>query len=106
ESSEHRDEYRLCGTCGAIASADSLFPLCDCDDGNIYPLVKAKTSSSEKKGVYLCCACGRCNPHGIVWRFLVGTEAAASVLATALYQNLEPREEKEVVEIEIDHREP
>lgn len=106
ESSEHRDEYRLCGTCGAIASADSLSPLCDCDDGNIYPLVKAKTSSSEKKGVYLCCACGRCNPHGIVWRFLVGTEAAASVLATALYQNLEPREEKEVVEIEIDHREP
>jgi len=76
-----------------------LLPLCDCDDGNVYRVLKAKTSGSKKKGVYLCRACGRCNPHGIVWRFLVGAEAAASVLATALYQNLKPGEEKEKIEI-------
>lgn len=104
ESSECLDEYSLCGTCGAIGSVDSLLPLCDCDDGNVYRVLKAKTSGSKKKGVYLCRACGRCNPHGIVWRFLVGAEAAASVLATALYQNLKPGEEKE--KIEIDHRPP
>ncbi|HXL05250.1 MAG TPA: DUF1998 domain-containing protein, partial [Bacillota bacterium] len=106
ESSEHLDEYHLCGTCGAIRSSNSATPspLCDCDDGNVYRVLKAKTSGAKKKGVYLCHACGRCNPHGIVWRFLVGAEAAASVLATALYQNLKHEEAKE--EIAIDYTPP
>jgi|LSQX01.3.fsa_nt_gb hypothetical protein len=78
---------------GAIGSPDSLLPLCDCDDGNRYVVLKAKKSRSKREGVFLCRACGRRNPHGIVWRFLVGAEAAGSVLATALYQILGVEEE-------------
>ena len=92
-SSEPYEEYRLCGTCGAIDSLNALLPLCDCDDGNRYVVLKAKKSRSKREGVFLCRACGRRNPHGIVWRFLVGAEAAGSVLATALYQNLGAGEE-------------
>ena len=89
---EYLEEYSLCGTCGAISRKDSLLPLCDCDDKNVYQVLKANTSGTKKRGVYVCRGCGRCNPHGIVWRFLVGAEAAASVLATALYQNLKPKQ--------------
>ena len=92
-SSDSFDEYRLCGTCGAISPVGSLLPLCECDDGNRYIVLEIKKSSSKRQGVFLCRACGRRNPHGIVWRFLVGAEAAGSVLATALYQNLGGREE-------------
>ncbi|HJZ04706.1 MAG TPA: Zn-binding domain-containing protein, partial [Patescibacteria group bacterium] len=54
---------------------------------------------------YSCPACGSRSPAGLVWRFLSGNDATASVLATALYQEIPSREKSQrgetVVEPEL-----
>jgi len=45
--------------------------------------------SSKNGEVHKCPACTRTNTKGsIVWRFLLGKDAIASVLATSLYQQI------------------
>lgn len=51
-------------------------------------MLKAKRGGKRKSGVTICAACGRMNSAGLVWRFAVGSEAAASVLATSVYHSL------------------
>ncbi|NLG80161.1 MAG: DEAD/DEAH box helicase [Firmicutes bacterium] len=87
------DRYILCGSCGAVDRAAALFPPCECGPEGYHRLIRVPARDGR---VFLCPACGKRNPQGMVWRFTVGTDAAASVLATALYQQLAPARKKEV----------
>ncbi|MEW6573198.1 MAG: DEAD/DEAH box helicase [Bacillota bacterium] len=86
------EQYLLCGSCGAIERADALGAPCQCNRENYYHLTRVPVTRDGK--VFLCPACGKRSPQGMVWRFLVGTDAAASVLATALYQQIRPKERR------------
>ena len=66
-----------------------LTPLCACGEDNYLPVLHV---SSKQGKVYSCPACGSTSPTGLVWRFLTGNDATASVLATALYQEIPPKE--------------
>lgn len=79
-------KYVLCTRCGAIDREDSIRSLCNCKDSKRLKLIFV---SKDKEKLYVCPACGRKNPKGVVRRFLTGPDATGSVLATALYQNLE-----------------
>lgn len=83
------EEYKFCAACSAIDKASSIRKLCNCGEENYYSVIKV--SKGKDGGVYKCPACGKCSPKGIIWRFLAGTEASASVLCNALYQQIEPK---------------
>ena len=85
------DSYILCGSCGAIEKEGFLGKLCKCEENNLYRLLKVPSNEEDK--VCSCPKCGRRSPKGIVWRFLVGNDAAASVLCTALYQQIKPKKQ-------------
>ncbi len=82
-------DYKLCAACGAIDQASLLTPLCTCGSENYLPVLHV---SSKQGRVHSCPACGSTSPAGLVWRFLTGNDATASVLATALYQEIPPKE--------------
>lgn len=82
-------EYKLCAACGAIDQASMLTPLCTCGEDNYLSVLHV---SSRQGRVFSCPACGSTSPTGLVWRFLTGNDATASVLATALYQEIPSRE--------------
>jgi ATP-dependent helicase YprA (DUF1998 family) len=88
EDLEKLDRYNLCLCCGAIDRLGSLGELCDCS-GEHHQVV-TKVPANKNGTVSTCTACGRTSPLGIIWRLLVGSDAAAAVLATALYQEIEP----------------
>ena len=94
---ESGDRYKLCAACGAIDKETLLLPLCDCDASNHLSVISV---SSKKGKVHKCPACGRQSPANLVWRFLTGKDATASVLATAFYQQIPPRgrEPREICE--------
>lgn len=83
-----QEEFKLCASCGAIERADALFPICDCENKQ---WISVYHVSSKKGIVYSCMSCGSTSPAGLVWRFLTGNDAIASVLATALYQEIPPK---------------
>ncbi|HJZ06167.1 MAG TPA: DEAD/DEAH box helicase, partial [Patescibacteria group bacterium] len=85
-------EYELCAACGAIDQASLLTPLCTCGEDNYLSVLHV---SSKQGKVYSCPACGSRSPAGLVWRFLSGNDATASVLATALYQEIPSREKSQ-----------
>ncbi|MDH7578885.1 MAG: DEAD/DEAH box helicase [Bacillota bacterium] len=89
------ESYLLCGSCGAVELEKAFEPPCRCGQENYHRLVRVPVTGEAK--VFLCPACGKRSPQGMVWRFLVGTDAAASVLATALYQQIIPKK-REVLE--------
>jgi ATP-dependent helicase YprA (DUF1998 family)/predicted RNA-binding Zn-ribbon protein involved in translation (DUF1610 family) len=86
------EEYKLCAACGAFDQASLLMPLCTCGEENYLPILHV---SSKQGKVYSCPACGSTSPTGLVWRFLTGNDATASVLATALYQEIPPKEKSQ-----------
>ncbi|MFQ5906227.1 MAG: helicase-related protein, partial [bacterium] len=92
------DRYKLCAACGAIDKDTLLLPLCDCDDSNYLNVISVP---SKKGKVHKCPACGRWSRANLVWRFLTGKDATASVLATAFYQQI-PSRRKERSEISQD----
>jgi superfamily II DNA or RNA helicase len=80
------ERYKICAKCGAIAKSNLLFPLCECGEENYFNLLKVKSDDGK---IHKCPACSRTNPQGsMVWRFLLGKDAIASVLATSLYQQI------------------
>ena len=81
-------DYNLCIHCGAIDRNGSLSGLCDC--AGEHTQIITKVPVNKNRTVSTCTACGRTSPLGIIRPFLVGSDAAASVLATALYQEIEP----------------
>lgn len=100
QPSENVKPHTLCGRCGAIASGKDK-PGCNCPAGHrlmVYRVLPPPGKSVKSAGSELnrCVACGAFSPTGIVHRFLTGQDAPASVLATALYQNLPPHEAPEM----------
>jgi len=80
------EEYLLCGRCGSIKAANDTKEICRCGKEYIFPVIKG---SSKNSNLHKCPACGTINPLGsMVRRFVLGAEAATSVLATALYQQI------------------
>lgn len=90
------EPYMLCGRCGAIAPGLKVNPGCACPD--VHHLTIFRVTFHRKRGevqrgpteLTRCVACGSRSPTGIIYRFLTGQDAPASVLATSLYQNLPP----------------
>lgn len=82
-------EHVLCAACGAIDHSSLLLPLCSCGEDNHITVIHV---SSKQGKVYSCPSCGSKSPVGLVWRFLTGNDATASVLATSLYQEVPSRQ--------------
>ena len=78
----------LCTSCGRIWRETALVGECSCDAQHRIMLLQAPSG----KNVYLCPACGRRNPIGLVFRFFTGQDATATVIATSLYQSQEAGE--------------
>jgi len=79
-------EYVLCGKCGAIREINETGDFCHC--GKEYE-VRVVKSDSKKGLLHKCPACGMMNTIGsVARRFVIGSEAATSVLSTALYQEI------------------
>lgn len=86
------ERYKICAACGAIDKANLVNPFCDCGKENYFEVFKVKSKDGK---VHKCPACTRTNPKGsMVWRFLLGKDAIASVLATSLYQQI-PSQKRE-----------
>ena len=84
----------LCGRCGALHPvtapvANTGTAPCGCPDAGLRPVRRLAATPGAPNG---CLACGA-RGTGMVRLFESGNEAAASVLATALYQALPPEEE-------------
>lgn len=88
--------YILCGKCGAIEKQGFMGKICHCKDSKYFTVYKVPTSSGGR--IYVCPACGRRSPRGVVRRFLTGNDATASVLSTALYQQINPQKVTEPAE--------
>lgn len=91
ESGDHDryQKYLLCLRCGVIDRKNILHFPCEC--GEQYRVTLLHIPSREGK-IFICPSCGRRSPNGVAWRFIVGTDASASVLASALYQQIVPKE--------------
>jgi ATP-dependent helicase YprA (DUF1998 family) len=84
--------FKICVICGVIDKADFVKPFCSCSNKSYFELLKVKSKNGK---VHKCPACTRTNSQGsIVWRFLLGKDAIASVLATSLYQQIPPRKKE------------
>lgn len=83
-----REIFLVCGQCGAIDREGALLPLCRCAQGQELRWRVQRVPSRDRQ-VNHCPACGARSP-GLVLRFLTGQDAATSVLATALYQEIPP----------------
>ncbi len=81
------DRRIACLRCGSIGPADSLVPVCQCDNNSHRTIVKARSLVGK---VTKCATCGLTG-RSVVYRFLIGQDAPTSVLATALYQELPDR---------------
>lgn len=86
-------KYILCGACGAIDRAEAVTPICDCGSHNYHYLSRVKTN--EDGNVRVCPACGRRHPRDMVGTFQISSDAIATVLASALYQEITPDKKPE-----------
>ncbi|MGI6165307.1 MAG: DEAD/DEAH box helicase [Limnochordia bacterium] len=74
--------YMLCPVCGKLRNEEGVEPDCSCG-------VKQILLIQTKAQVTRCAMCGAsATKHGIVRRVSTSSEAASSVIATALYQEL------------------
>ena len=80
------DEYIVCAKCGTIKHTGDK-NVCDCMD--TYGVTATKAPTSKESGLVRCPVCS----YGELRRFYLGSEAATSVLATSLYENM-PMEKK------------
>ena len=93
------NKYEICARCGAIDKKNLVNPLCTCGKENYFEVLRV---NSKEGKVHKCPACTKTNPKGsIVWRFLLGKDAIASVLATSLYQQIPPQKIKTADRLEI-----
>lgn len=81
EGNTKLEHFYLCPHCGAIVPEDRIKNLpCDCGKNDYIRIVKAKMLT-------LGARCGNCH-RGTYKRFYLGNDAATSVLATSLYEEL------------------
>ena len=79
--------HQLCPSCGAIDRTTLIGRLCDCPEQAPFTVERVPAPQGI---VTHCLACGSRSPVGLVRRLLTGNDATASVLATALYQQIPP----------------
>ena len=91
--------YKLCLCCGKLDKNSVVNFNCNCDKPEVMEFHMAPSNNGK---VAKCYVCGKFSPHGLVKRFTVGTDAAASVLATSLYQKISPKTEEVGRNIEHD----
>jgi len=83
EKEKKSEYYYLCPHCGAIVSEKKIKNKpCDCGSSDYIKLVKAIITKNLHKH-----KCGNCH-RGTYQRFYLGNDAATSVLATSLYEEL------------------
>lgn len=88
ETEAEPDEYILCAKCGAIRHIGDK-NVCECmRDYGVSVIKSVKRKDSE---LVRCPACS----YGELRRFYLGNEAATSVLATALYENMPDEETRQ-----------
>jgi len=89
EAAAKRVQQHLCSGCGAYGDKSNLG--CGCPERFSEPVTQALPSKSSTEGVIRRCpvCAGRSNAP-IILRFLTGTEAPVSVVATSLYQQIPP----------------
>lgn len=92
DEQEERAIFLLCGSCGAIDKEKALLPLCNCPQDRQMRW-RVQQVPSQGGQVNHCPGCGTRSPSGLVLRFLTGQDAATSVLATSLYQEIPPASE-------------
>ncbi len=96
------EPYTLCNRCGAIGPGLKVNPGCSCPVVHhltLYRVIPPRRKDPSQPGpseLTRCVACGSRSAAGIIYRFLTGQDAPASVLATALYQNLPPLDDPEM----------
>jgi ATP-dependent helicase YprA (DUF1998 family) len=93
---ERCEPWLVCLGCGQ--AAPGALALCDCAP-NTPRLHVQLVDLQGKTELRRCVSCGARSTAGIVYRFLTGQDASASVLATALYQMLPPSTEPEAEEL-------
>lgn len=80
-STNKKEYFYLCKHCGSIVREENFKNvLCDCDRKDFVKVVESSLLKSGPK-------CGNCH-SGRYMRFYLGNDAATSVLATALYEEL------------------
>lgn len=96
ETGTNRIQQHLCSGCGAYGDTSLLG--CGCPERLSEPVTQAMPSKASTDGIIRRCpvCSGRSNAP-IILRFLTGTEAPVSVVATSLYQHIPPsiQDEKE-----------
>ncbi|NMA94728.1 MAG: DEAD/DEAH box helicase [Clostridiales bacterium] len=90
--------YTLCAKCGAIERENYIGQTCNCKNTEYIKVIEVSTNQDGR--ACSCPACGRINPRGVIRRFLVGGDAAASVIGTVLYQEIKPKENKSIADNE------
>ncbi|MDR0652630.1 MAG: DEAD/DEAH box helicase [Synergistaceae bacterium] len=81
ETEAEPDEYIVCAKCGTIRHLGDK-NICDCMEQ--FGVNVTKSPKNKESGLVRCPACS----YGELRRFYLGSEAATSVLATALYENM------------------
>ena len=85
---EHQEQYGyVCSKCGMFTPYGNDF---ECDCGEKYQnLIKEVVSDAENKNLCKCQKCGQVNnKFGIVRDFYLGPEAASSVIASSLFNEI------------------
>jgi hypothetical protein len=84
------DDFQLCGTCGALhARRVAVCGQEGCTETSLWPVRRLNTRQDSPSG---CLVCGA-RSTAAVRKFESGNDAAAAVLATALYQSLPPADD-------------
>jgi len=85
-----KKQYILCGKCGLIQKKAEVNHIkCNCGESNKVELLEIDIN---KKQLHKCAACNAQNNRGSVLRnFYLGQEAAASVIGTSLYEEIESK---------------
>lgn len=77
---QKQEKYALCTHCSTVYSIDDIPEKCTCGYSDFLLITRAKSTSRGAK-------CGNCHV-GLYKRFYLGGDAATSVLATSLYEEL------------------
>lgn len=94
EEDAHGYPCRLCLHCGTLLPVHQQ--QCPCGGMTIPLREMLLKQGQEPTG---CLHCGARSTNPIIFRFLTGQDAPVSVLATALYQQLPPSQDQEVIDL-------
>lgn len=93
ESVNTEERYTLCVRCGQLVKGEEMSCACGTIE-NHQVLWRARLHGHSEP--IQCLSCGARSHRGLIYRFLTGQDAPASVLATSLYQQLPPSQDPHV----------